>query len=163
MSNRLVCDHIGLVTHSLELSVAFFVAATSFSTAGDVLHDAHQGVRLCFVADPNKVFPRLEVLQPDSVNSPVWRSMSQGGGVHHFCFQIDTLDDYEGLLRRTAFTAVSKPAVAPAFGDGRRVAFVHGPGLGLLEFVETPGAPALEQLGDLSVRELKRSFLSALR
>jgi len=162
-SMRLVCDHIGIITHSLELSVQFFTAATTFSTRGEMIHDAHQGVHLCFLSEPARSFPRLELLQPDSIDSPVWRRMREGGGVHHLCFQIKTLDDYDGLLRRIGFTAVSKPAFAPAFGNGRRVAFVSGPGLGLLEFVETPGAPALEQIGNISARELKRSFLDVLR
>ncbi len=89
--------------------------------------------------------------------------MISGGGVHHLCFQIETLDEYDDLIKKAGFTAVSGPAFAPAFGHGRRVAFVHAPGLGLLEFVETPGAPPIRRVTGLSAKGLKRAFPDALR
>jgi methylmalonyl-CoA/ethylmalonyl-CoA epimerase len=158
----LICDHIGLVTHSLLECSQVLSTLSSFTQIGPTIHDMHQGVSLCFLTDPARHFPRLELLQPSSEDSPVWRRMSEGGGVHHICFQVESLNDYDQLLRKTGFTAVSSPALAPAFGNRRRVAFVHSPGLGLVEFVETPGAPGLEAIEHLSVRSLKRSFFNAL-
>jgi hypothetical protein len=158
----LICDHIGLVTHSVQETGQVLSLLSSFKQIGPPILDAHQGVSLCFLTDPDRPFPRLELLEPSSRDSPVWRRMSEGGGLHHMCFQVESLDGYDELLHRTGLTAVSAPALAPAFGNERRVAFVQSPGVGLLEFVETRGAPALKQIEHLSLRSLKRSFLSAL-
>jgi hypothetical protein len=158
-----VCDHIGLVTHSLPLACELVTALTTFQSVGPTIEDKHQGVFIRFVTDPRIGFPRLELLEPISTQSPVWRKASEGGGVHHLCFQVLRLDNYERVVCDSGFTAVSSPAEAPAFGSGRRVAFVHAPGAGLLEFVETPDAPRFETIAHLPLKELKKSFLRMLR
>ncbi|MBF0626012.1 MAG: VOC family protein [Magnetococcales bacterium] len=160
---RLVCDHIGLATHALELTTAFFTGCTAFTVAGPAVVDPHQGVTIRFLGNPDVPWPRIELLQPLSPRSPVFRQARGGGGPLHLCFQVASLADFRTVCRSARLTPLSQPAPAPAFGEGRRVAFVQVPGVGVIELVETPGAAALERLADLPIREMKQSFVALNR
>lgn len=132
-----------------------------FSVDGPEIIDAHQQVSIQFLSRPGQLNFRIELLAPSTLTSPVMRSTKSGGGLHHLCVRVRTLDEFALVIRETAMVSVSAPAAAPAFG-GRKVAFAYAPGFGLIEFVESADAPDLADFMHPSLSELRASFKKAL-
>jgi hypothetical protein len=106
----------------------------AFRTAGPVVVDSTQGVRIQFMTMSNGGL--LELLEPYGEKSPVQRHLQKGGGLYHLCFEVDELDATLQRLRDTnKATVVCEPVPAPAI-DNRRVAFVVTTDRDLIEFVE---------------------------
>ena len=78
---------------------------------------------------------RLELIRPLSVDSPVARALTHGGGLNHICYQVPDLDSSVQSLLATDAKLVRAPQPAVAF-NGRRVAFLYTRQRELVEFVE---------------------------
>lgn len=156
-----VIDHYGFVTHNIPAARAVWCDVLGFSVDGPEVIDTHQKVLIQFLRRDERPDFRIELLAPLDSSSPVVRSAKSGGGLHHICVRVLTLDGFEKELRETALVFVSAPAPAPAFG-GRKVAFAYAPGFGLLEFVESADAPDLASFSHPLLEELRASFLKVI-
>ena len=159
--NYFVIDHCGFVTHNIPAARAVWRDILGFSVVGPEVVDTHQKVLIQFLSREGQDDSRIELLAPLDSSSPVMKCAKSGGGLHHICVRVQTLDDFAEKLRQTTLAPVSAPAPAPALG-GRRVAFAYTPGFGLLEFVESAGAPDLTNFAHPSFNELRVSFLKVL-
>lgn len=156
----LILDHIGIITPNLEQLASVLGCFSEFQNAGPVVEDLNHFARIQFLACSKMKFPRLELIEPIGGESPLNRGLEQGGGSHHFCFQVASVASVDAWCRKTSIRKVFGPNHAPAFGEGRDVVFAHAPGLGLVEFVSTPGAPDISEYSDLSASPLVKSFLA---
>jgi methylmalonyl-CoA/ethylmalonyl-CoA epimerase len=150
-------DHYGFVTHSIPGACAVWCGLMGFVLDGPEVLDPEQRVRIQFLSHGGRPDFRIELLAPSEPASPVMKSARAGGGLHHVCVRVATLDEFAGQIGKTPLVPVRAPTPAPAFG-GRKVAFAYLAGFGLLEFVESSGAPALAQFADPSFGELRTSF-----
>jgi methylmalonyl-CoA/ethylmalonyl-CoA epimerase len=115
-------SHVSIVVPDLaaaaeRLSKLFGLAV------GETRVNEAQGVRLAYVELANA---RIELMEPSRPDSPVARFLEKnpGGGIHHFCLGVDSVDGTAGAL---------KAAGARVLGDGKpqlnvhgeRIAFVH--------------------------------------
>jgi methylmalonyl-CoA/ethylmalonyl-CoA epimerase len=130
---------------------------SEFQAATDVVEDRFHGAKIMFL-DSSSSRTRLELIEPMGEESPLTHGLERGGGVHHLCFQVATVEGIGSWCKKSSIRKVFGPYPAPAFG-GRKVVFVHSPGLGLIEFVETKNAIDLENLNDVSGKQLMKSFL----
>ena len=155
----LVLDHIGLLTPKIEALAEVMTIMSEFSLAGPITEDPHHHARIQFLSNPKVAYPRLELIEPMGKNSPLRHELLRGGGSHHVCFQVGSLDGVQTWCKMTGARLIYGPNPAPAFGEGRDVVFVHAPGLGLVEFVSTAGAQDFASINKLSITSLVKAFL----
>lgn len=136
-------DHYGFVTHSIKDASGIW-RGMGFVHDGPEIIDHAQKVRIQFLRGDG---PRIELLSPTDKESPVFAASRRGGGFHHVCLRVASLDRFADVIDRTPFVPVQWPLEAPAFG-GRKVAFAYRNGFGLVEFVEFDGAPPLAAFAD---------------
>jgi methylmalonyl-CoA/ethylmalonyl-CoA epimerase len=163
MSSPLPIDHFGLVTHALDNLVAFFLCSSLYTQQEGIIYDAVHDARITFLGMSAEGIPRLELIEPQSNSSRVFSTARRGGGLHHICFQVASLTVFSSWCREVRVTPIMMPTEAPAFGGSRCIAFVSIPGLGLVEFVETSGAPLLTDVNVSIFGQMKRSFVRFLK
>lgn len=156
----LVLDHVGILTPEIEHLASILSSMTEFSDAEPVVEDPYHSARIQFLSSPKKSFPRLELIEPMGGDSPLNGGLERGGGPHHICFQVASVEAIDDWCRKASIRKVFGPNPAPAFGDGREVVFVHAPGLGLVEFVSTQDAGDIHEFNTVSASPLIKSFLA---
>ncbi len=135
--------HIGIVVRDLTVQGEAYARILGAVPSSPVIHDPLQKVYLQFLSGGSGAV--IELIAPDSEDSPVWRDSKRGGGLNHLCYETDDLDrQLEESLRSPGAMVAREIRPAVAFG-GRRVVFVYFEELGLIEFVESgsgAGQPA---------------------
>ena len=152
-----VVDHYGFVTHNIPDACAVWCRLLGFALDGPEVLDPEQKVHIQFLTHAGRPDFRIELLAPSEPASPVMEAARAGGGLHHVCVCVATLDEFAEQIGKTLLVPVRAPTPAPAFG-GRKVAFAYLTGFGLLEFVESKGAPSLAAFNDPSFGGLRASF-----
>lgn len=129
-------DHVGIAVESLDQAVPLYRAILGEAAAGEETVET-EGVRVAFFG---RDAGRVELLEATGEETPVGRFVAErGGGVHHVCLTVDSLD--AALDRaREAGAEVIPPGIRSG-AEGRRVAFLHPGSTGgvLLELAEPSG------------------------
>lgn len=92
-----------------------------------------QKVNICLVQEGSSY---VEFIEPIDKNSPVYRFLSSGGGLHHICYEVDDVKEYITKLRK--YTRV---IVKPVTGfQNRTITFLYVKsevlGISLIELAE---------------------------
>jgi methylmalonyl-CoA/ethylmalonyl-CoA epimerase len=117
--------HIGFVVGSIEKVVDRFGRSISAQWDGLIFADPLQEVRVTFLrstAAPNESL--IELVEPVGDKSPVQNFLKRGGGLHHLCYEVDSLAAQLQLSRSIGGLVVRQPMPAVAFG-GRQIAWVY--------------------------------------
>ncbi len=117
--------HIGFVVGSIEKTVDRFARSISAQWDGHIIADPLQGVRVTFlrsIASPSEAL--VELVEPVGAKSPVQNFLKRGGGLHHLCYEVDSLTAQLQLSRTLGGLVVRQPMPAVAFG-GRHIAWVY--------------------------------------
>jgi methylmalonyl-CoA/ethylmalonyl-CoA epimerase len=128
--------HIGYVVDSIEQKVQSFSDALQSEWDGHVVHDPNQHVRVTFLQSKNPVDPLFELVEPAGEKSPVLSFLRKGGGLHHICYVVDSLESALAQCRSRGMLVVRTPVPAAAFG-GRRIAWVYTRDRLLIEYLES--------------------------
>jgi methylmalonyl-CoA/ethylmalonyl-CoA epimerase len=110
-------------------------------TAGEPKVNEEQGVRLAWVELANA---KLELMEPTRPDSPVARFLERnpGGGIHHFCLNVDDMGSTLAELGRRDVKALGAGKEQRSV-HGDRIAFVHPKDFfGALVELEERGRPA---------------------
>ena len=127
--------HVGYIVPSISDIVENFAESIGGSWDGTVIHDPLQKVRVSFIRSRIPSDPLIELVEPASSESPISNFLEGGGGLHHVCYQVDSLDEQIKLSRRCKSFIVKAPVPAVAFG-GRRIAWVYTKSRLLVEYLE---------------------------
>jgi methylmalonyl-CoA/ethylmalonyl-CoA epimerase len=127
--------HVGFVVSSIEQVVAGFAKSLDARWDGVIVHDPLQKVRVTFLQSANPADPLFELIEPAAEDSPVHDFARKGGGMHHVCYVVESLDEQLEKCRSLGGLLVSRPSPAPAFG-GRRIAWVYTRNKLLIEYLE---------------------------
>jgi len=127
--------HFGFVVASIAATVASFAESMALDWDGHTIHDPNQGVRVTFLSSKNAADPLVELVEPASDDSPVSSFLKRGGGLHHVCYVVDSLDEQLQECRAKRAIVVREPLPAAAFG-GRRIAWVYTRNKLLIEYLE---------------------------
>ncbi len=120
--------HIGVAVRSID------AAAPGTEKRLDPL----QNVRVGFV-ELNGVL--CELVEPVDERSPVNGYLKQSKvSLYHLCFEVPDLERALQHARRHGFHTLGRPKPAAAF-EGRRIAWVFSPVLGLFELLEKGSPP----------------------
>ena len=129
-------NHIGVATHSIADSIAFWrdVMGATNITAPFAMKD--QGVTVCFVDTPNC---QIELLEPLGDNSPIhgFLARNPAGGQHHLCFEVHDIAEARAHFEGEGKRILGETRIG---AHGTPIFFVHPKDMGgvLTEIMETP-------------------------
>ena len=132
--------HIGFVVPEIVSALEGFACSLGASRSGRIFEDPVQKVKVAFLTTgPGE--PQIELVEPLGGDSPVWKFLNKGGGLHHFCYETGDLEGELRLMQSRKAMLLKKPQPAVAFG-GRRIAWMLTRENLLLEFLEAPSPAA---------------------
>jgi methylmalonyl-CoA/ethylmalonyl-CoA epimerase len=127
--------HVGYVVRSIAEVAEKFALSIGASWDGKIILDPLQGANVAFLLHPGQTLPQVELVQPEGDDSPVANFLKRGGGMHHLCYEVTSLDKQLALSRKHGGMVVRAPLPAVAF-NGRRIAWVFTKQRLLIEFLE---------------------------
>lgn len=134
--NKIVhLHHVGYVIRSIQETAERFARSIGASWNQEVTSDPLQGVLVTFLSGLGQTLPLVELVEPMGKDSPVSNFLKRGGGLHHLCYEVESLDRHLEFSRKIGGKIVRPPLPAAAFG-GRRIAWVYTKDRLLLEFLE---------------------------
>jgi methylmalonyl-CoA/ethylmalonyl-CoA epimerase len=128
--------HAGYVVKSIQDSVDRFAKSIAASWDGRIFLDPLQCVRVTFLVNQGPEYSCVELVEPAGEKSPVTGFLGRGGGLHHLCYEVKSLERQLEYSRSLKGQVVRPPMPAVAF-DGRRIAWVFTRERLLVEFLET--------------------------
>lgn len=130
--------HVGFVVASIEASAPGMSRALLTDWNSEIFTDPLQRVRVTFLKGGSQN-PLLELVEPLGKDSPVFRFLDEGGGLHHLCYEVSSIPEHLDRIRAAGGVIVSRAKPAVAFG-GRPIAWALTREKLLLEFLqEAPG------------------------
>lgn len=127
--------HIGFVVDSIERTGDGFAKSLALTWDRKTFIDPLQKVSVTFMKSAIETEPQIELIEPHAEDSPVRSFLSKGGGLHHLCYEVRSLEAQLELSRAQGGKLVRSPMPAVAF-DGRRIAWVYSKEKLLIEFLE---------------------------
>lgn len=126
-------NHIGYVVSSLEKSADNFESAFGYEIASKEITDINQDVIVQFLSHPS--LPRIELIVPNSKQSPVQNALKKGGGINHIGYEVNNIYEEIKILEDKSFKLVTKPY--PGSGHNNRlVCFLYSIKIGIIELIE---------------------------
>lgn len=132
---RVKLHHVGYVLTSIEEGAESFARSLGATWDGKVIFDPLQKVRVTFLQGANAADSLIELVEPGGPESPVSRFLGQGGGLHHLCYEVESMEEHLAFCKSVGTIVIRRPVPAVAF-DGRRIAWAVTPKRLLVEFVE---------------------------
>jgi methylmalonyl-CoA/ethylmalonyl-CoA epimerase len=120
---------------SIQETADRFAQSVAASWDQRIIQDPLQDAKVSFLAGVAQEFPLVELVEPASEGSPVANFLKRGGGLHHLCYEVESLDRQLEFSRAIGGKIVRPPLPAVAFG-GRRIAWVYTKDRLLLEFLD---------------------------
>jgi methylmalonyl-CoA/ethylmalonyl-CoA epimerase len=133
--NGLSFHHVGYVVRSIQDAAAGFTASLGLQWDGRIIHDPLQTVCVSFFRPRAAGNPCIELVEPAGTGSSVRRFLERGGGLHHLCYEVDSLDRQLERSKASRDLIVRPPTPAVAF-EGRRIAWVYTQNKLLVEYLE---------------------------
>jgi len=133
--NRLALHHVGYVVASIDATAAGLARSLALDWDGRIVHDLLQTVYVSFLYPKVPGNAVIELVQPEGSESTVAKFLHRGGGLHHFCYEVDCLDKQLRWARSNRDLIARQPMPAAAF-DGRRIAWVYTRSRLLVEYLE---------------------------
>jgi methylmalonyl-CoA/ethylmalonyl-CoA epimerase len=93
-----------------------------------------QGARVSFLTG-GAGEPQLELIEPTGASSPVAGAAQRGGGLHHLCYEVVSLEKQLESSRAAGAVLVRSPQPAVAF-ENRRICWVFTRERLLVEYLE---------------------------
>ena len=127
--------HIGKVVKDLSEARASYAGLFGMKALGEPVVDPLQKVAVQMLAFGSGESPVIELVSPISPESPVSKFLEKGGGLHHFCFEVDDMSKAIEELRGKGALVLGKPVPGKGHGD-RMTAWIYTPTKELIELVE---------------------------
>jgi methylmalonyl-CoA/ethylmalonyl-CoA epimerase len=127
--------HVGYVVSSITDVGADFARSLGTEWDGVIIHDPLQEARVTFLRCGGPETPAVELVEPAGDKSPLHKIVAKGGGLHHVCYEVDSLDTQLAQSRTAGSLVAKNPLPAVAFG-GRRIAWVYTRQKLLVEYLE---------------------------
>ena len=132
--NKMKIHHIGIVVNNIQDSLGEFSKFVKFDEISIPTLVGSQKVNVCFMKIGEI---KIEFIEPIGNESPVKKSLEQGGGFNHICFEVDNLSETINDIVEKGGRLI----VSPVEGfEGRQIAFVllnmKKTNLNLVELVE---------------------------
>jgi methylmalonyl-CoA/ethylmalonyl-CoA epimerase len=139
--NGVSLHHVGYVVRSIEKSADSFARSLAADWDGRIIHDPLQTALVSFFRPRQAGNPMIELVEPAGAESAVARFLERGGGFHHLCYEVDSLDRQLAWTRSNGDLIARQPMPAVAF-NGRRIAWIYTKQRMLIEYLEREAAGA---------------------
>ena len=124
--------HIGYLVHDKDSALQQFVSL-GYKLTEDWIHDISRQIEIAFVEN-NGVL--VELVRPDDDCTLIGKALRKMRNTpYHICYECEDLDRQIASMREQGWLLSQEPLEAPAI-SGRRVAFLFGSDMGLIELVE---------------------------
>ena len=111
--------HIGIVVPKINDSIGDLTKFLKFDNIGIPTLVGSQKVNVCFL----KIGAiNLELIEPAEKDSPISSFLSNGGGFHHLCFEVDDIDKKIHELEKNGAQLIVKPVLG---FENRLISFLH--------------------------------------
>ena len=131
--------HIGILVSDITSAASDFERCFGYVAESDIIEDKTQTAFVQFLRQPGAFF-WIELVSPNGPNSKLSNALRKGGGLHHLCYEVPSIEAASMALRAQGMFPLSKPVPATAF-DGKRIAwFMDKAGL-LVELLESGDGP----------------------
>ena len=127
--------HVGFVVASILQAGSDFARSLAAQWNGEIIHDPLQQARVSFMHSGADGNPAIELVEPDGEKSSLNKFLAKGGGLHHICYEVDSLEAQLEFCRLNGSLIVKQPLPAVAF-QGRRIAWVYTKQKLLVEYLE---------------------------
>jgi len=127
--------HVGYAVASIDRVAKEFASSMGAQWDEKIIHDPLQEARVTFMRCGGPETPAIELVEPAGDSSPLYKFVAQGGGLHHVCYEVDSLNPQLEQSRAAGCLVVKDPLPAVAFG-GRRIAWVYTRQKLLVEYLE---------------------------
>lgn len=134
--------HVGFVVPSITEVAHGFLSSLSMTWDGLVFHDPVQTVRVTFLRHKQAGSPSLELIEPASRQSLVSGFLKRGGGLHHLCYEVDSVGVRLNTALHEGAVLLLAPSPAVAFG-GRDIAWVYTRQKLLVEYLQRDHSAAV--------------------
>jgi len=112
-------DHIAVVVEDIDSSLAFWESALGIKV-GKVEDVPAQNARVAFLPVGDG---KVELVQPTDPESGIGKFLNdRGGGMHHFCLEVDDIADMVAQLKEKGVRLINE---SPLEMEGRKIAFIH--------------------------------------
>lgn len=135
MTKSCSLHHIGFAVASIAKVGHGFAKSLGAKWDGEIIYDPLQSANVTFLWHDAPQNPAIELVEPVGPDSPLRRFLQRGAGLHHVCYEVDSLESQLRLSRESGALIVKPPLPAAAFG-GRRIAWVYTPEKLLVEYLE---------------------------
>jgi methylmalonyl-CoA/ethylmalonyl-CoA epimerase len=135
IDNGLRFHHVGYVVPSIRDAAENFARSMALEWDGRIIHDPRQTVLVSFFRPRAAGNPVIELVEPVGEESAVYRFLKRCGGLHHLCYEVDSLEKQLESCKARSDLIVRRPVPALAF-DGRRIAWVYTRTKLLVEYLE---------------------------
>jgi methylmalonyl-CoA/ethylmalonyl-CoA epimerase len=132
--------HVGLVVASITDEGEGFARSLGIAWDREIIHDPLQQARVTFLRFSGRREPALELVEPAGRESPLHKFVAKGGGLHHVCYEVNSLRSQLEQSRAAGCLIVKQPLPAVAFG-GRFIAWIYTPQKLLVEYLERNPRP----------------------
>ncbi len=132
--------HVGFVVANIEACAPGLSRALLADWNEEIFSDPLQRVRVTFLTGGPQN-PLFELVEPLGEDSPVFRFLGDGGGLHHLCYEVFSIREHLDRIRAAGGLIVSRAKPAVAFG-GRPIAWALTREKLLLEFLQEASAIA---------------------
>jgi len=106
--------HVGIAVKNLETAIPVYKGLFDYDVISGPFDDPIQNVSVCFLSRAEGD-PVLELVAPLGPNSPIDRTLKQGGGTYHVCYEVADINTaISHLVERGSFL-LSGPVPAVAF------------------------------------------------
>lgn len=127
--------HVGFVIASIKKAGESIAQSLGTEWDGEIIHDPLQHVRVAFLRAGAPNDPLVELVEPVGPESTVSQFLKRGGGLHHLCYEVNSLGEQLEVSKALGGLVARQPLPAVAFG-GRRIAWVYTKNRLLLEYLE---------------------------
>jgi len=131
--------HIGIVVADIEKARDDYVNRFGYEICGPVIHDPEQTAHVLFLRMPNSS-TYVELVSPDGPASKLSAALERGGGLNHLCYATPDIVATIEAMTQCGMRLIHSPVAAIAFG-GRRIAWLIGRDLAIVELVEQEAGP----------------------
>lgn len=126
--------HIGIASNCPEKTAALYCGSMGYEIASEKIEDKFQQAFVQFLRQ--KGSPHfLEIVAPNSENSPLKKFASSGAKLHHLCYQTPDIKSALQNLRESGFFILQEPLPCAAFPN-RNIAWAMDFEKNLIELVE---------------------------
>lgn len=126
--------HLGVAVQKLTQAIPIYRDLFGYELTSGPFDDPTQKVSVCFLSRGSGDMT-IELVMPLGPESPVARTLKQGGGAYHVCYEVPNIEEAIIHLKTQKCGVLSLPVPAVAF-QGRLIAWLSTPTRQLIELLQ---------------------------